>query len=1004
MSSFSTPRDPFRRGFPRGTGRGRALLPTIVVLVVLVVLFLIFTNFWTDRLWFQAIDYSSVFTKTLLTRVLLFAVFGVVLGAAVFGNLAIAYRLRPRYRAMSNEQQTLDRYRDAIDPHRKLIAGILAGILALIAGSSAAGRWETFLQWQNATAFGQKDPQFGLDVSFYIFDYPWYRFLINFGFAVVVLSLVVALVAHYLYGGIRLQTPGQKVSNAAQGHLSVLLGLFVLLKGVAYWFDRYALMLGSHRLSRQEFTGITYTDANALLPAKTILTIIAVICALLFFANVVRKTWILPGIGFGLLVLSAVLLGWLWPAIVQQFTVRPNEPDREAMYIERNINATRQAYDVADASVDIYSAKTTATAGQLESDAETLPGIRLMDPTIVTPTFEQLQQQRGFYSFQAPLDVDRYTIDGKKQDTVVAVRELSLAGVGEAQRNWNNDHTVYTHGYGFVAAKGNQRDSEGAPVWAEGGLPPSGDLSDEEKYEPRVYFGEESTHYSIVGGSKGTTPYEVDIPGGDGADAQTNYTYAGSGGVPVGSFVNRALYAAKFQDGNILLSGRIHPDSKILYDRTPRERLQKVAPWLTIDSDPYPAIVDPDGSGKEGARIVWILDGYTMTDKYPLSQRLELDDATSDALTAQPAIVGQPSEQVNYIRNSVKAVVDSFDGSVHLYAWDETDPMLRTWMKAFPGTVEPKADMPDELLDHVRYPEDLMKVQREVLGQYHVQNPRTFYGGTERWRVPADPTKADGQRKQPAYYLSVRMPDEDEPSFSLTSTYIYLNRQNLAAFVAVNADARSDNYGKISILQLPENVRIDGPAQISNKLQTDPAVARELLPLRQNQLTISHGNLLTLPVGGGLLYVQPIYVQRKGEGTYPVLQLVVASFGGKIGVGNTLQAALDQLFSGDAGGDTGEEPGGEQPPPTGENPPPTGTPSAEVQKALNEANAAFAAADAALKRGDLQGYAKSVDEAKAAVARAVAAQQKEDATPSPTGTPRPSGSPSPSPSPTPATG
>jgi uncharacterized membrane protein (UPF0182 family) len=419
---------------------------------------------------------------------------------------------------------------------------------------------------------------------------------------------------------------------------------------------------------------------------------------------------------------------------------------------------------------------------------------------------------------------------------------------------------------------------------------------------------------------------------------------------------------------------------------------------LTIDSDPYPAIVDNDGPGGKSARIVWILDGYTMSANYPMSQRVELDDATSDALTPQPAIVGQPSEQVNYIRNSVKAVVDAYDGGVDLYAWDESDPMLRTWMKAYPGTVKAKSEMPDQLLDHVRYPEDLMKVQREVLGQYHVENARTFYNGTERWRVPADPTQ-EGSRKQPAYYLSVRMPEEQEPSFSLTSTYIYFNRQNLAAFVAVNADARSDDYGKISILQLDEDTRIDGPAQVANKLQTDPAVARELLPLRQNQLQINHGNLLTLPVGGGLLYVQPIYVQRRGEGTYPVLQLVVASFGGKIGVGNTLQQALDQVFSGDSGAETGEEPTENPPPSTGEEPPPsTGPPSSEVQKALNEANAAFAEADAALKKGDLQGYAEAVTKAKAAVARAVEAQQKE-AQPSPSGTPA-----APSPSGTPATG
>ncbi|WP_020575837.1 UPF0182 family protein [Actinopolymorpha alba] len=994
MSSYSAPRDPFRRGFRGGNVRSRALVPTLIVLVVLVGLLAVFTNFWTERLWFVSVDYSKVFTTTLLTRIGMFAVFGAVLGLVVFANLALAYRLRPRYRAISSEQQTLDRYRDVVDPHRILIAGVVSGVLALVAGSSASSRWQTFLEWRNATPFGTQDPQFGNDVAFYVFGYPWYRFLIGYGFAVILLSLVAALVAHYLYGGIRLQTQGQKASAAAQAHISVLLGLFVLLKAVAYWFDRYGLVVGAHQMSNQSFTGITYTDAHAVLPAKTILTIIAAICAVLFFANVVRRTWLLPGLGLGLLVLSAVLLGWAWPAIVQQVQVRPNEPVRESAYIQRNIDATREAFGVADAEVNPYKAETDTSEGQLADDAETLPGVRLIDPAIVGETFEQQQQVRGFYSFAKPsLDVDRYPVDGKVRDAVVAVREVNLDGVPADQRNWNNDHTVYTHGYGMVAAYGNRRTSEGSPEWIQGGIPSQGELG---KYEPRIYFGEFSPPYSIVGAPKGTPPVELDVPGASG-DAKSTNTYEGKGGVPVGSFVNRSLYAAKFQDFNILLNqSRINSESKILYDRNPRERVQKVAPWLTLDSDPYPAVVD--------GRVVWIVDGYTMSDNYPLAQRTLLNDATSTSLTPEPAIVGQPSERLNYIRNSVKATVDGYDGTVSLYAWDETDPLLRTWMKAFPGTVQPKSKMPDALIDHVRYPGDLMKIQREVLAQYHVTEAGAFYQGTERWRVPADPTR-ETQTKQPAYYLSVRMPGQSEPEFSLTSTYIYFNRENLAAFVAVNADARSKDYGKIRVLQLDDKTQIDGPSQIANKLESDTRVADAMLPLNRGESRSVKGNLLTLPVGGGLLYVQPVYVQRgSGDASYPLLRLVLASFGGGIGVGPTLQDALNMVFEGNAGATTGEGPGDgqEQPPPGDGGPDKPKAPSQTMAQALAEAGKAFDEAQAALKKGDLKGYADAVARAQDAVNRAVRAQaqvgQGQDgkgATPTPT--PGPTSTPGPAP-------
>ncbi|HET6753890.1 MAG TPA: UPF0182 family protein [Jiangellaceae bacterium] len=974
------PAQPFRNR--SGTRkRSRALVPTLIVLAVLAVIYGIATALWTERLWFSSVDFVSVFTTKLVTEALLFVVFAVLMAAAISVNAIVAHRLRPRYRPMSAEQQSLDRYRDAIDPIRRWVVIVASILLGLMAGGSAAGQWETFLLWRNGRGFGTADEEFGLDIGWFAFDYPWWRYVLSFGFAAVILGLITAAVTHYVYGGIRLQTAGERVSRAAQAHLSVLIGLFVLLKAVAYWLDRYALVLEDGAL----LTGGSYTDINAMLPAKTILVFVALICALLFFVNVWRRSWTLPAIGLGLLVLCAVLLGGVWPLIVQQFQVKPSEADREEPYIARNIEATREAYDVEGVQVNQYAATTTVSAGQLAEDSATVPGIRLLDPNVVPPAFQQLQQVRGFYTFPNPLDVDRYEIDDENRDVVVAVREIEVAGIPDAQQNWINEHTVYTHGFGFVAAYGNTRNSDGSPVWAEEDIPPVGELGE---YRPRVYFGEFSPEYSIVGAPEGRNPVEFDIPEDpDAGGEQRNYTYTGDGGVPIGSFINKILYATKFQQGNILLSDRVNSSSRILYDRHPRNRVEKVAPWLTVDSNPYPAIVD--------GNLVWILDGYTTIDSYPYSQRVSLGEATRDSRTALQAVAAQPQDHLNYVRNSVKAVVDAYDGSVTLYAWDETDPVLEAWQEAFPDTVEPRSEISEDLMAHLRYPEDLFKLQRGLLAEYHVTKPTTFYGGQQAWNVPNDPTVSQAVF-QPPYYQTIKLPETDTANFSLTTTYVPKGRQNLAAFMAVNADARSDDYGQLTILQLQSETQIDGPAQVANNFEANPAVAQELSLLRQGDADTVTGNLLTLPVGGGLLYVQPVYVQRaSGEAAFPLLQKVLVSFGSQIGYADTLQEALDQIFQGESGAETGEEPGTGTPtaPPTGApTPAPTAPPAGEgagdLQAAIEDAQQAYDDAQAAQREGDWAAYGAALDRLEEALARAATLSGESPATePTPTSTP-----------------
>ncbi|TDO35725.1 hypothetical protein EV643_122136 [Kribbella sp. VKM Ac-2527] len=971
---YDLPEEPRRARRTPGQ-RPRALLPTIATLIVLLILFSVFTDVWTQRLWYRSVDLGSVFSTVLGTRVLLFFVVGLLMAGAVVANVIIAFRTRPRVALAPSPSPGFERYGELLQQRGKIAVGVLGALMLVFGGSAASGEWKVFLAWRNQTPFGVTDKHFNMDISFFVFDYPWLRVLLGFGYSIVLLSLVAAIITHYLYGGFRPSAKGQKASGAAQVQFSVLLGLLVLLKAFSYWLDRYGLTVEDSRL----FTGISYTGDNAVLPSKEILAVIALLCAVLFFANVVRRTWLLPGVGTVVLILSAILLGALWPAALQQLRVRPSEPVREAAYITKNIEATRQAYGLEKTKVTNYDAETNATPSQLSKDAELLPGIRLIDPSVVGPTFEQLQQVRGFYSFPTDLDVDRYKIGGTVRDTVIAVREVQVDRLPAGQRNWNNDHTVYTHGYGVVAAFGNQRANDGSPVWSEHDLPPKGQLGE---YEPRIYFGEQSPDYSIVGAPKGSPAVELDTPEGQNGGDPTLNTYAGKGGVPVGSFFNKLLYATKFRDANILLSSRVNSDSKILYDRNPRERVEKAAPWLTPDGDPYPAVVD--------GQVVWIVDGYTTSANYPYSQKVALDDSTRDTTTGRGSIAQQPSEEINYIRNSVKAVVNAYDGSVNLYAWDENDPLLKTWMKAFPGTVKPRSEISPDLMAHLRYPEDIFKVQRDLLAKYHVQDSTTWYQNSDLWRVPADPTAgastADSSvQKQPPFYLSLRMPDQKDPKFSLTSVYVpNAERENLTGFMAVDAEASSPTYGQFQILRLPGNVQIPGPGQVANKFQTDEGIRTALLPLNQpsSGARAQFGNLLTLPLGDGLLYVQPVYsVRTSGPGSYPVLRYVLVGFGDRVAFGASLQEALRKVFNAEV--ETEEQPGK----------PPTTTPPANqtITQALAEAQTAYNSAQAALRAGNLAEYQNQVNRMKAAIDRAVAAGAQ--VTPPPTTTPSPTGAP-----------
>src|SRR5688572_20927846 len=950
---------------PTLSRRAKLVLGAVGVLLVLFTAIGTLTNVYVDYLWFDETGFTEVFWTELQTRALLFAVAGVAVGGLTALSIYLAYRFRPTFRPMSLEQQNLERYRQSLEPRRGLVLTAIGVVLGLFAGFTAQSSWETWLGFRNSTEFGKTDDQFGIDLSFFVFDYPFYRLALGFGIAVVLLSLIGSLLTHYVFGGLRLQTPGQKLSSAARVQLSVLLGLFLALKSVAYWLDRYGIVYSDR--GEPVFTGASYTDVNALLVPKMILVFVAAVCAIAFFANIFVRNFLLPAGALVLLLVSSLVIGVAYPAIVQQFVVKPSADQREAPYIERAIASTLDAYDLSEVDYVNYAQETVgdevdteSAQAELRNDTETIPNARLLDPNVLAGTFTARQQIRNVYGFPEKLDIDRYTIAGETRDYVVAVRELNSAGLSENQDTWINRHTVYTHGNGFVAAPANEvvaGQEGGEPKFTTRDLPTVGDI---EVKQPRIYYGELIQQngqdvYSVVGAPEGSAPREFDRPEDGSDEGQIENTYGGDGGVEIGSFFRQLTFAIYYRERNFLLSGAVNDESKVLYVRDPRDRVEKAAPFLEVDGDPYPAVID--------GRVTWILDGYTTSDAYPYAEPRDLGTTAADSLTGA-GTTALPNDQFNYIRNSVKATVDAYDGTVTLFEWDVEDPVLQTYMKAFPGTVQDREDIPEELVRHVRYPEDLFKLQRDILTRYHVTDPGNFFSQNDRWQVPADPTQ-DTEDAQPPYYILAQRPGDEQATFQLTSALNAFNRDNLSSFISASSDP--DTYGEIQVLRLPGNTPFRGPRQVQQSFNTNDDVARDLNLFRGSDSQPVFGNLLTLPIGeDGLLYVQPLYVEGTGQNSFPLLRKVLVNYGDRVGYADTLEEALDQVFGAGAG-EAATGSGSTPPPgdgtatPTSPAPPTTppvggGTPaSPEMADAAADISAAIDALKAAQRNGDFEG-------------------------------------------------
>lgn len=973
------------RPSPTFSRRRGPLIPTLIVVGALVAAFVFFAGVYADVLWYNQLGYLEVFIKQNVAQAVIFLVAAIIMAGATYISLRLAYGSRPIYARDADVQDNLSRYQETIEPFRRIAMIAIPALLGVFAGTAAASQWEEVLLFFNQVPYGVTDPEFGLDYSFYMITLPFLGFLIGFLISVVLVAGIAGLLTQYLYGGIRLEEKGIFISTAARVHIAVVAAVFLLLQGANYWLDRYSTLLSQDGL----VPGALFTDVNAVIPTKAILAVAAIIVAVLFVVAAVTNRWRLPIVGTAMLIITAVLASGVYPWVVQRFQVQPSPETQELQFIDRNIELTREAYGLDAIEVDAYDATTEAEPGALREDAETTANIRLLDPNLISDAFRQLQQFRPYYQFPETLNVDRYEIDGETRDAVISARGLDTGNIS----GWFNNHVVYTHGYGVVAARASEIQPDGEPVFMESGIPSSGVLGE---YEPRIYFGESSPEYSVVGAPDGTSPIELDRPETGGAEGDARTTFRGDGGPDVGNLFNRLIYALQFQSTDLLLSDAVNEESQILYDRDPRERVEKVAPYLTVDSNVYPAVID--------GRVKWIVEGYTTNSNFPYSTQQQLEDATTDSLTGGGAVL--PPEPVNYIRNAVKATVDAYDGSVDLYAWDNEDPLLQAWQNVFPESIQPLSEISGELMSHVRYPEDMFKVQRELLTEYHVTDPADFYRANQVWAVPDEPTAVndpdtpldESDVPQPPYYMSLQMPDQEEPSFSLTTNFIPAasqgesSRNVLYGYLAADSNAgseagvKAEGYGKLRLLELPTSRVVPGPGQAQNLFNSDPEVSQALNLLRQGASEVLNGNLLTLPVGGGILYVQPVYVQSTGETSYPTLQRVLVSFGEDIGFAPTLDEALDQLFGGDSGVDAEgsdqpaeEEPGQDGEPADPADPADPAEPGTEeqqgdLQDALQRASDAIQAGQAALAEGDFAAYGAAQDALNAALQDAIDAE------------------------------
>ena len=910
----------------------------VILVAVLVGLFLSargLASFYTDYLWFDSIGFGTTWRGLLWARFAPAAVFTALFFVLMLVSLTIADRLAPHTRVLGPEDEMLARYSQTVAPYSGRLRIVVSFIFAILAGGSVAGEWQRWILFTNAQNFGVKDAQFHMDVGFFVFRLPFLTFVFDWLFAGLIIILIVTAIAHYLNGGIRLQTPFQRVTPQVKAHLSVILALMALVKTAQYFLGRYDLDFST----RGFVEGATKTDVAAQLPAFNLLMVISVVAGGLFVWNIFRRGWVLPVIAVGLWGFVALVVGTIVPAIYQETFVKPNEQAKEKPYIARNIAATRAAFGLSNVKAEQYSYQDNLTTQDLVDNSRTISNARLWEPSVIAANYQQFQSFQTYYKF-LDADTDRYVIGNELRQVLISARELNAADL--PSQSWVNQHVVYTHGYGAVVSPANQAEVKtGQPQYELKDIPGSGTIALD---RPELYFGEGLSGYSLVGAKQPEFNY---------ARKNSNATnrYKGTGGVGLSSWLRRAAFSLRFGDQNLLISSQIQDSSRIIFRRDIRERVETSAPFLNFDEDPYPVVAD--------GRLVWIFDGYTTSDHYPYSQ----STTPSEGILA--------GTKFNYIRNSVKTTVDAYDGTITHYVVDTKDPVIRAYRSAFPELFTDFAKMPKAVRDHLRYPQDLFRYQTDVYRKYHTTNPTTFFSGTGFWDVSADPAatgsavdavspvtnvpqsaSSTGKRIDPLYVLS-RLPGKTEEEFLIIRPFVPVSKGNsqnrLSAFMVARADPSAKQ--QLASFEMPSGLNVAGPVQVDRTINNTDVISKEFTFLNQQGSRVRQGSVQIIPVKDSLLYIQPIYVLSE-NGSQPAFRFVIVYYAGEAKFAKTVEDALVQF--GQFGG---------LPPtagPTTEKPPASG--GSSVDDLLRQASDAFNASQKALSEKDLGTYQEKVAE------------------------------------------
>jgi hypothetical protein len=825
-------------------------------LIALIVASGAIARFYTDALWFDDLGQADVFWRTLGWRWGVGAAFGVAFFVLLYVNLHIARRMRPAVVLRATDELSyrfeafMQQVRDTIGRLTGPVILAAAATIAILGGFAMSSSWETIALAFSGGSFGIADPQFGRDLGFFFFTLPALQLVKSWLTGALVVTLIGTTLVHAFNGSIKPQQRWRGFDPHVKAHLSVIGGLIVVTQAFGYWLAIFELDYSP----RGQVIGASYTDIHAQIPAYTILIAIALLSGIALIVNIRFRGWKLPLIAVGTWVAAAILIGGVYPMLVQQFRVAPNEVEAESPYIVRNIEATRAAFGLDDVEVRAFAAGEGLDAGDLAANASTIDNVRLWDPTILVQSYQQLQGIRSYYDF-TDVDIDRYVVDGTERQVLVSVRELNVDRLASQAQTWVNQHLVYTHGYGIVVSPVNESSGQGYPLFIVKDIPPASD-TDLTVEQPAIYFGEQTGTYAIAN----TTLPEFDYPVGD-ANAET--TYAGTGGIEVGGALRRTAFALRFSAPQIVLSSYITPESQVLFRRSVTERIGTLAPWLTIDSDPYPAIID--------GRIVWIVDCYTTSDRYPYSERYE---------------------GVSYVRNSVKATIDAYDGTTTLYAVDPSDPLLAAWSAVFPGLLTDASEMPAEVRDHLRFPADLFKLQAELYKTYHMLDPKVFYNKEDQWALPGEGAEGEGVPMEP-FYVLMTLPDETEPDFILMLPFTPRTTANIIGWMAAKSDA--DTYGQQVVYTLPKQRLVLGPEQFEARVNQDPVISQQLTLWSQRGSGVLFGNLLVMPIEDSIVYIRPLYLQAE-QTAMPQLTRVIVAYGDTVAMEEDLATALLRVF------------------------------------------------------------------------------------------------------------